>query len=136
MTVRWRDSAGCRMAREDGIRSRRRLAELESRRRPVGQRIAQEIEPLPAAIGVTPALDTLTFDVGAEVQVPPPHFIVGFQRRPHQRGGAAIHELDLIAFAAPGTGKPHHQCAIPEAAASSTSFPVMKRFNWNGSASS
>src|ERR1700722_17758774 len=104
MTVRGRDSAGCPRARGDETRSTCSLAELERRRHSVGQRIAQQVEPLPAAIGVAPALETLTLDVGAKVQVPPPYIIAGFQRRPHQRRGAAIHELDLVAFAAPGTG--------------------------------
>ena len=93
----------------------------------VGHGMARDVEPTAAAIGVAPAFVVQALGVVAEEQIFAPGLIALLQPRPRHVRGAAADEFALVAQAAVNTGNLHHQCAIPEAAASSIRRPVMKR---------
>src|SRR5882724_10682455 len=92
--------------------------------------IARDIEPLTATIGVTPALVMQALGIFPKEQILAPCFVARIDGRTHHTGRPAADEFRFVAHTAPGTVELHHQCAIPEPAASSINRPVVNRCNW------
>src|SRR3979490_393292 len=85
----------------------------------VGDRVAHEIEPLAAALRVAPAFEVQALGIVAKEQIFAPSLVALLQPRPREVRCAAARELAFVAQTAVNTADLHHQCAIPDAAASS-----------------
>ena len=102
----------------------------------MGDGIARDIEPLAAAIRVTPPFAMQPFGIFPKEEILAPCLVARIDGRTYHTGRPAADEFRFVADTAPGTVELHHQCTIPEPAASSISRPVVNRCSWNGSASS
>src|ERR1700733_12084648 len=76
--------------------SRRRIGHCVHGEYFVSDRMARDIEPPAAAIGVAPALEVQTLGVVAKEQIIPPGRIALLQARPHHVRGTAAGELAFI----------------------------------------
>src|SRR5580700_10618644 len=112
---------------------RRRIGDGVHREDFVGHRAPRQIEPLAAALRVAPTFEVQSLGIVAKEQIFAPSSVALLQSGPRQVRCAAAGEFAFIAQTAVNTGNLHHQCAIPDAAASSMRRPVMKRSSWKGS---
>src|SRR5207302_2315802 len=99
----------------------------------MGDRVALDIEPAPATLGMNPPLTMKPLGVAAHEEIVGP-FLVGERggiERPRYVRLAAVMELGLVARAAPGAGDEQHlasgQCATAAAPCSSMRWPETKR---------